>query len=353
MEVRPQTDRHTWDEHVRRQSGHPLQAWAWGELKERFGWQAHRLCSADEAASAQLLIRPFRGLAAAYVPRGPVLSGRRDVDPALVEAIVALARSRRAAFVRLEPDVLTNSPQQTTVDALLREYRFASVERTLQPRSSIRLNLQPEPEALLAGFSKGHRADVRRAEREGVTTRIGDSEADVDRLHEVMRATQARKTFGIHSAAYYRAAWRLFGDDACLLLAEHESGVVAAALVISFGEQAIYLAAGATEQGLAHRASHALQWRAIRWARDKGARSYDLWGIPDARGRQAQLEASQTQAETHYVPSLEAEARRDPLNGVFRFKKGWGGDIVRTMPAYDRVFIRPAYWFWRWRRSEA
>ena len=37
----------------------------------------------------------------------------------------------------------------------------------------------------------------------------------------------------------------------------------------------------------------------------------------------------------------------------YSFKKGWGGDVVRTLPAYDRVFIRPAYWFWQWRRGEA
>ncbi len=50
---------------------------------------------------------------------------------------------------------------------------------------------------------------------------------------------------------------------------------------------------------------------------------------------------------------LEAQARRDPLDGVYRFKKGWGGQVVRTVPAYDRVFIAPAYWFWQWRRGEA
>jgi len=27
--------------------------------------------------------------------------------------------------------------------------------------------------------------------------------------------------------------------------------------------------------------------------------------------------------------------------------------VVRTVPAFDRVFIAPAYLYWQWRRGEA
>jgi lipid II:glycine glycyltransferase (peptidoglycan interpeptide bridge formation enzyme) len=61
----------------------------------------------------------------------------------------------------------------------------------------------------------------------------------------------------------------------------------------------------------------------MRWAKEHGARSYDLWGVPDAE--EAELEA-------------EFEQRRDGLWGVYRFKRGWGGKLVRTVGAWDNVY---------------
>ncbi len=350
MQLTRHTEAGAWDNLLHRLGGHPLQAWAWGSLKERFGWQAHRLSVGDDAA-AQLLIRPFRGLAAAYVPRGPLLGDDEVASAALVDALIRLARSQRAAFIRLEPDVLEDDAAATRrLAGALGGHRFRAVQHTLQPRSSIRLDVARTDEELLAGFSKGHRADVRRAEREGVRVRAGRTDADADVLHQMMRASQQRKEFGIHTPAYYRTLWRLYGDDAQLLLADHDGQPVAASLILAFAGHAVYLAAGATRAGLDVRASHLLQWHALRWARERGAQSYDLWGIPDARGRLALAAEGLPDDER---ARLEQAARSDPLDGVYRFKKGWGGQVVRTVPALDRVFFAPAYWFWRWRRSEA
>ena len=347
MQASHVADRRAWDERLRVAGGHPLQSWAWGALKEEFGWQAQRLAAGD--ARALLLLRPYRGVSAAYVPRGPLLSGSPDENQALIGELVHVCRRNRAAFLRLEPDVPLGGDGQQLLEALLAG-RFRRVERTLQPRSSIRLDLQRTEDQILAGLSKGHRADVRRAERSGVGVRVGAGDADIEALHAMMRETQRRKSFGIHTAAYYRRLCQLFGDDARLLLAEHDGRLIGATLSIAFGAQALYLAAGASRTGLDLRASHLLQWHAIRWARERGAASYDLWGIPDARGR-LDLAAGVDGTESARV-KLAAAAAKDPLDGVYRFKKGWGGRVVRSVPAYDRVFIAPAYWFWRWRRSE-
>jgi lipid II:glycine glycyltransferase (peptidoglycan interpeptide bridge formation enzyme) len=347
------TDRSEWDELVQKLGGQPFQSWAWGELKSNFGWQPHRVAAADGSSAAQLLIRPYRGLAVAHVPRGPLAASRTTIDEALVDELVGLARSHRAAFLRLEPDVLEDDTAAEPLDIDLRHLGFRTAQRTLQPRSSIRLDLQAMETELWAGLSKGHRADIRRAERDGVTVRAGDREEDVDRLHEMLVATSERKAFGFHSAAYYRMLWRVFGDAARLLLADYEGRVIAASLVLASGRHGIYLVAGSTAAGLEHRAAHLLQWHAIRWARERGAATWDLWGIADARGRHELAASRGADPASRHLARLEAEAKRDPLDGVFRFKKGWGGRVVRTLPAYDRVFIAPAYWFWQWRRGEA
>jgi peptidoglycan pentaglycine glycine transferase (the first glycine) len=57
--------------------------------------------------------------------------------------------------------------------------------------------------------------------------------------------------------------------------------------------------------------NHLLQWEAIRLAKRKGCRTYDLWGAPDEFNES------------------------DGLWGVYRFKEGFGGDVVCTLGAWD------------------
>jgi serine/alanine adding enzyme len=350
--VTTQASRREWDELVANLGGQPFQSWAWGDLKSHFGWRPLRVSATGGRAAAQLLIRPYRGLSVAYVPRGPVLSGDASVDRALINEVIALARSQRAAFLRFEPDVLENDPPADSLRSTLRELGFKTSERTLQPHSTIRLDLSPSQDQLMASFSKGHRADIRRAERDGVVIRVGAPDPDAQILHQMLVATNARKSFGFHSAGYYRQLLLDFGDDARIQIAELDGKPIGASLILAFGRHGTYLAAGSNAAGLEHRAAHLLQWHAIKWAKERGALTWDLWGIADARGRYELAAAAKSMNDAE-LAKLEAEAKRDPLDGVYRFKKGWAGRVVRTVPAFDRVFIAPAYWFWQWRRGEA
>ena len=111
--------------------------------------------------------------------------------------------------------------------------------------------------------------------------------------------------------------------------------------MFAWARAGLYLYGGSTEEGLKSGANHALQWHAIQWARERGCTIYDFWGIPDLL---AQAAATDDPAER---TRLEAAAASDPLHGVFRFKKGFGGQIERYLPAYDRVYISPLYALWR------
>jgi len=345
------TDRANWDRLVAGIGGQPFQSWAWGDLKSRFGWQPVRLATRDGRAAAQMLIRPYRGLAVAYVPRGPILSPDADRNANLIRELVRLARARRAAFLRFEPDVLQDDPAAEPLRASLRSLGFRTSDRTLQPRSTIRLDLTPTEKQLMAAFSKGHRADIRRAERDGVVIRVVAADESAV-LHQMLTATNERKSFGFHSASYYGLLLEAFGDAARLQIAELGGVPIAASLVLAWNRHGTYLAAGSNAIGLEHRAAHLLQWHAIRWAKERGAQTWDLWGIADARGRY-EIATADGSMPANELAALEMAAKGDPLDGVYRFKKGWGGKVVRALPAFDRVFIAPAYWYWQWRRGEA
>jgi lipid II:glycine glycyltransferase (peptidoglycan interpeptide bridge formation enzyme) len=329
-----------WDAFV---DAHPqgslLQRSAWGELKAGFGWRARRLAvvGADGQlrAGATLLLRARFGLSVAYTPRGPLLAGDDAIDQLLIAGLTRLARRARAVLLRLEPNLAADEPAADAIHTalLLQGLRPAP---TIQPRSSIHVDLTPPEAAILAACSKGHRADIRRAERNGVQVRVG-GDADMASFHAIMRATGARAAFEVHSEAYYRAAWRLFQPRSRLLLAEIDGRTVAAHLVFADAQAGRYLYSGAVEEGMKAGANHLLEWQAMRWARELGCASYDLWGIPDTLGRAASAPDEAARE------ALEAEAQRDPLIGVYRFKKGFGGRVVRYLPAYDRVLLPPLY----------
>ncbi len=329
-----------WDAFV---AAHPqgnlLQASPWGMLKSRFGWQCRRLAICDAlgaiVAGCQVLFRRAYGIAFGYVPRGPLFAGQAIVDDMLAQALRRLGARMAAVAIRLEPNITEDDPLAASLTQWLEQGGLAPAT-TIQPRSTILVDLQPPEEQILAVCSKGHRADIRRAERNGVAVRAGD-EADLAAFYAIMQATGARASFAIHSADYYRAAWQLHQPRARLLLAELNGTAVAAHLVFADQRYGRYLYSGATEEGLRSGANHLLEWHALRWARALGCIGYDLWGIPDALGR-----AAFTSDESERA-ALEQVAQRDPLIGVYRFKKGFGGRVVRFVSAFDLVVFPPLY----------
>ncbi len=328
--------------------GHLLQSWAWGELKGGFGWHPVRLAVVDASgapcAGAQILLRRFMGLSVCYVPRGPLFSGRPELDRLLLGSLRRVARRNRAAFLRLEPNVLEGDERANALHSMLQVAGFQMAE-PMQPRTSLHLDLSPEPERLFAAFSKGHRADVRRAERTGISVRAGSGMADLDSFYAIMQATAARAEFGIHTRDYYRQAWQLAGDAAHLLLASDADGAdIAAFLIFATGAEGQYMYSGSDAAGLKSGANHVLQWHALQWVRQRGCKLYDFWGVPDAAGKLLDTAEDGRAA-------VEKELEAHPLYGAYRFKKGWGGKLVRYLPAYDQVYLAPAYWLWRKRRG--
>lgn len=291
-------------------------------------------------AGALTLEKQRFGLSALYVPRGPLFSGDTHIDAVLLDDLTRLGRRRRAVFVRIEPNLAEDDPRTAALHAMLID-RAMQPMAPIQPRSTIHLDLTPAPERLLAGMSKGHRADIKRATREGVTVREGGSFVDLDAFYAILQETGARARFAIHARAYYASVLDLFGDAVRLWLAEHNGAPIATAMTAAWGATAIYLYSGSTTAGLQCGAQHAIQWRAIQWARARGATRYDFWGIPDALGRAA------TVADPAARARLEAEAEHDPLYGVYRFKKGFGGVARRYLPAYDCVRIPFLYALWQ------
>jgi peptidoglycan pentaglycine glycine transferase (the first glycine) len=322
----PLLDDARWDAFVAAHpAGHLLQLGRWGALKARFGWQAVRLALEQDGqlrAGAQALFRPLPlGRSLAYVPKGPVMAPDDEAAATrLWAALHALARSRRAILLKIEPEW----PEDPALAARLRAWGFRPSPQTIQPRRTIWLDLAADEETLLAGMKAKSRYNVRLAARKGVLVRQGAPD-DLDAFYTLMQETGARDGFAVHSREYYRAAYQLFAPAglARLFLAFYGDELLGALMAFACGDKAWYFYGASSEQHRERMPNYLLQWAAMRWARAQGCAAYDLWGVPDEE--EATLEAGFTE-------------RRDGLWGVYRFKRGFGGQMRRYLGAYDYVY---------------
>ena len=301
---------------------HLLQTAAWGDLKAAFGWSVERIQGQDR--SVQILLRRFPlGHSLAYVPKGPGPDELQSLLPVLDD----LCRRQRAFALKIEPD-FSDDP---TLSADLTAQGFLPSAHEIQPRRTLVVDLRGSEEEILARMHQKTRYNVRLAGRKGVSVRPWQ---DLAAFGNMMLETADRDRFGAHVPAYYKKAYDLFHPDgACeLLVAEFEGEPLASLMVFAHGTRAWYLYGASTPKERNRMPTYLLQWEAMLWARQRGCTSYDLWGVPDAD-----------------LDTLEDQfaGRSDGLWGIYRFKRGFGGRLVRSIGAWDRPYRRAIYQLYR------
>jgi lipid II:glycine glycyltransferase (peptidoglycan interpeptide bridge formation enzyme) len=318
------SDPSEWDSALRYCGGHLLQSWHWGTFKQKFGWDVERVAvsSPRKTALAQVLFRTRAGVSIGYLPRGPAWpDDDRGAFAELWSHIDEIARRRRALTIIVEPD-------RPLPEAEGEDVRLVPGPEPIQPARTVKIELLDD-QSLIDQMHPKTRYNVRLAKRRGVTTRIADQlDSSIGLFYEMLRDTASRNDFEVHSPDYYREFIHAFGDDACLAFAEIEGKSVAGAVAAVFGNEAIYMYGASSTQERAHGAAFLLQHELMRWARSRGARYYDLWGIPE------------------YDPDSSVSASGDRLagstgsdrRGLYEFKTRFGGQIIRYPPPLERVY---------------
>ncbi len=308
---------------------HVLQSWEWGGFKARHGWRAsHWLWEegSKPRAAALLLTRQLARLplCVAYVPKGPTLDyGDEPLLNQVLSDLERLARQTGALSIKIDPDVERSGPiGRMVVEQLQRRgWRFSSEQ--VQFRNTMLLDLTLEPDELLARMKSKWRYNIRLAGRRGVRVREGGPD-DLPLLYRMYRETSQRDRFVIRPESYYRDLWGSFiaAGLAQPLIAEVEGEAVAMVILFRYGQRAWYIIGASRSLHRERMPNHLLQWEAIRWARGHGCTVYDLWGAPDV------LDES------------------DPMWGVYRFKLGFGAELVRHIGAYDYPASPALYWLY-------
>jgi lipid II:glycine glycyltransferase (peptidoglycan interpeptide bridge formation enzyme) len=119
------------------------------------------------------------------------------------------------------------------------------------------------------------------------------------------------------------------GRRAELLLSEYDGEVLAAMVILGYGDTVVYKMGAWSGRHSNLHPNEAMMWHGMQWAQERGYRFFDLEGILEsvARAKAAGEE-------------LPGEGRE----GTTRFKLGLGGEVTLYPRAYDRSFHPLLVW---------
>jgi peptidoglycan pentaglycine glycine transferase (the first glycine) len=341
---------------------HFLQTYEWGQVKARYGWEPLYLLWSEAGFSARTeLSDPLpatvqaaalvlkkkvisRGFAARlsvlYCPKGPLLDwGDLPLRQRVLDDLQRFARQQGAIFLKLDPDVVLGTglpgtetertePGGEAVRAELSRRGWVVSEEQIQFKNTVLLQVEASDEEMLSRMKQKTRYNVRLGPKKGVSVRVG-TDKDWPLLYKMYAETSVRDGFVIRDEAYYRTVWSLFQSKiqnpkskmplAEPLIAEVDGEPVAAIFLFAFAGRAYYVYGMSREAHREKMPTYLLQWEALKWAQARGCSTYDLWGAPDVFDES------------------------DSMWGVFRFKEGLGGQVVRTLGAWD--FVPNPLWY--------
>ena len=318
---------------------HTLQTSQWRQVKAQFGWESHPLLwrdASDEPAAAALVLKriiKIRGLAlplsVMYTPRGPLLDwSNSDLVNRVISDLQDFAREQGAIFIKIDPDLpvgfgvpgeeeAEDHPTGEAVRNKLMNSGWLFSDEQIQFRNTVVIDLDENEEDMLMRMKSKTRYNIRLAKRRGVTVRPGGIE-DIDLLYQMYAHTAVRDDFLIRSQSYYETVWTTFFNAGLAepLIAEVEGQPVGAVVIFRFAGRAWYIYGMSLDEHREKMFNYRLQWEAMLTSKEAGCHEYDMWGAPD-----------------NFTED-------DPLWGVYRFKEGFGGRVVRTLGAWDYP-VRP------------
>lgn len=317
------TNKEEFERFVLSQSGSFTQSPSWADVKEN--WDSGGVLSRDKNGNVRgaclVLIKrtPFIKSALLYAPRGPVYSDEGALSE-LMEGIGALAEKKRAFAFICDPPVIDRGQLQS--DGF--SQKTTDEERTIQCRSNYILNLEGKTlSEIRAGFKPEYRNRISKAQRRGVwceELRAENALGALDDFYALMVETGRRDGFAIRPREYFARLLNALGEHARLYMCYTGFGgktPLSGAVAVEYGGRFCYVYGASGDNFRNLYPNYLMQWTMICRAYELGCRVYDFGG----------------------VPFYNDETRRE--YGMYRFKKGFGGEVVEYAGQFVKVY-RPA-----------
>ncbi len=297
-----------------------LQSWDFYEFHQARGNSIVRRIATNEkgeiiGAYAGVIENAKRGRHLA-IAGGPILDWKND---ALVSAVFAdmktMGEKGKCVFVRVRPQL------ERTAEAfkLFKALGLKKAPTFLSVEYAAILDLRKSEEEIIKGMHRRIRYAVNNARNKGFTIEKSTNPKDIHEFYRIEQETARRQQFVAFSEDFLTKQFEAFAKngEAVLYTAKYEGQILAQNFMIFYGNEASYHYAVSTELGTKLSGSPILHVEAMRDARKRGIHRYNLWGI------------------------VGEDEKNHRFYGVSFFKRGFGGDEFKYLPAHDLV-LKPA-----------
>lgn len=302
------------------ENGSFTQSLRWANVKANWGSEGvlSRDASGNIRGACLVLAKriPFVRSALLYAPRGPVYSDETALSE-LMAGIDVIAEKNRAFAFLCDP--------MTTDNGAFRNAGFSRTitdeKHTIQCRSNYILNLEGRTlYDIRADFKPDYRNRISKAQRRGVVCEeLCGTEAQnaLDDFYALMIETGRRDGFPIRSREYFAGFLAALGEHARLYMCYSTLGgktPLSGAVSVEYGGRFSYVYGASSGSWRELYPCYLMQWTMISDAVRHGCRVYDFGGVP------------------YYYDAAR------PEYGMYRFKKGFGGEVVSYVGELVKVY---------------
>jgi lipid II:glycine glycyltransferase (peptidoglycan interpeptide bridge formation enzyme) len=175
------------------------------------------------------------------------------------------------------------------------------------------LDLARGEEALLQKMKPKTRYNIRLSLRKGVRVKSYGTDM-LETWYGLYKETSARNGITLHPKENFYTFMEMQKNedvDTRLLMADHEGEFLAAMFLVLSKKRGTYMYGASSGKKRNLMATYAVQWEGIRLAQQAGCEEYDMFG------------AAPNPNSSH------------PMYGLYRFKSGFGGQMVHRMGCWD------------------
>ena len=300
-------------------NGNVFQSYEFAMQKETGGYKAHFVIVNEIAITILEKSVPTFGKLW-YLPKGPGVNTVTDLFY-IIDELKPFAKKRGVFAIRTEPELQRDNQIE------LKKHGMLPAKAIIPNPSTITLDISEDLDTVMANLNQKGRYAIRRAERDGVTVELVDSNDKNCKIMYDLLAETAKGQFGIRSYEYFKTFWQRFETAGLgqLFFAYFEGQIVAGAYALTFGEKSTYKDGASIRQRTAYGASHLLQWHVIKWAKSRGVKIHDFCGSP---------------------PSDEINNPEHKHYGVGLFKSSFNKTVTDYVGCYDAVISPKKYKLW-------
>ncbi|MGB9707243.1 MAG: lipid II:glycine glycyltransferase FemX, partial [Microgenomates group bacterium] len=254
---------------------HPLQLWEWGEARKKMGLDVLRIAEfqKDQLINVYTITVhpiPFTSFKIGYLPRS-VFPTKEVLD-----FLYQYGQEKNLIFIKIEPYL----EKRFLKESIIKQFNNLTISpHPLFPKWTQILDLTKSEDELLRNMHYKTRYNIRLAQKKRVRVKEMSNDESFKIFSRLYFETCKRQHYFGHNLRYHQIVWQNLKEKISrILIAFYKNEPLAAYQIWIYNDIAYYVYGGSSEKYRNLMGANLLMWEAIKMAKNKGAKKFDMWG---------------------------------------------------------------------------